>query len=54
MKLHGKRPTRAQREIIKKSGYNPNNWLVAKNTNDFMLIIHKHTGRKCPIRKDLL
>ncbi|MGG0128403.1 hypothetical protein ABEX97_15460 [Bacillus velezensis] len=28
---HGKRPTRAQKNVIKSNGLNPNNWLVSKN-----------------------
>ena len=51
MRLNGKRPTRAQREMIEKSGLNSDNWLVAKNTNDVMLIINRKTHKKRFIAK---
>ncbi|MCY7875094.1 hypothetical protein MOB01_18065 [Bacillus spizizenii] len=48
---HGKRPTRAQKDIIKKNGLNPNNWLVSKNLQheQRLIIVHRYTGtvRKC-------
>ncbi|MGY0654702.1 DUF6906 family protein [Bacillus subtilis] len=47
----GKRPTRAQKDIIKQNGLNPNNWLVSKNLQhkQRLIIVHRYTGtvRKC-------
>lgn len=42
---HGKRPTLQQKLIIKKSGFNPNNWLVIKNLPGELHIGHRETGR---------
>lgn len=48
---HGKRPTRAQKDIIKQNGLNPNNWLVSKNLQheQRLIIVRRYTGtvRKC-------
>ncbi|GED03691.1 DUF6906 family protein [Bacillus atrophaeus] len=48
---HGKRPTRAQKQIIQQNGLNPNNWLVAKNLQHErrLILVHRNTGtvRKC-------
>nr|WGD93638.1 hypothetical protein P5629_08440 [Bacillus subtilis] len=47
----GKRPTRAQKDIIKQNGLNPNNWLVSKNLRheQRLIVVHRYTGtvRKC-------
>ncbi|MGL3989092.1 DUF6906 family protein [Bacillus paralicheniformis] len=48
---HGKRPTRAQKQIIKKNGLNPENWLISKNLQheQRLVVVHRHTGtvREC-------
>ncbi len=48
---HGKRPTRAQKNVIKANGLNPNNWLVSKNLQHEhrLIIVHRNTGtvRRC-------
>lgn len=43
----GKRPTRAQRLLLIKSGINPNNWLIEKNLqhNHELHLVHRETGR---------
>ncbi|MCM3525269.1 hypothetical protein M3687_09345 [Bacillus subtilis] len=43
---HGKRPTRAQKDIIKQNGLNPNNWLVSKNLQheQRLIFVHRYTG----------
>ncbi len=43
---HGKRPTVAQKKLIKTWNLNPDNWLVSKNTSEGLLIIHRETGTK--------
>ncbi|MDV2683769.1 hypothetical protein RYX56_05530 [Alkalihalophilus lindianensis] len=40
----GKNPNRRQKESIKQSGLNPNNWLVSKANDDQLLLIHRETG----------
>jgi hypothetical protein len=41
--MRSKRPTRAQKIIIKRWHLNPENWLVKKETPYEMTIVHKHT-----------
>ncbi|WP_432803469.1 DUF6906 family protein [Alkalihalophilus marmarensis] len=41
----GKNPNRRQKESIKQSGLNPDNWLVSKANDDQLLLIHRETGR---------
>lgn len=40
----GKRPTRRQKLLLKKMGLNYDNWLIVKDTPDFMQIVHRHSG----------
>jgi hypothetical protein len=42
---HGKRPTKKQQTLIKHAGLDPINWLIAKNLNDEMLLVHRFTGQ---------
>ncbi|WP_412096061.1 DUF6906 family protein [Bacillus vallismortis] len=44
---HGKRPTRAQREIIKANGLTVENWLVSKDLRQEhrLILVHRNTGR---------
>lgn len=42
----GKKPTRKQKEAIKAANLNPNNWLVYKNLNGELHIVHRDTGTK--------
>lgn len=39
---HGKRPTKNQSIFIKDNGLNPDNWLIAKDTPELMLLVHRH------------
>ncbi|EMK2904573.1 hypothetical protein V8U55_002565 [Listeria monocytogenes] len=48
---NGKKLTRNQAEMIKGAGLNPENWLVVKNLNNTMEIIHRETGNKRVISK---
>jgi hypothetical protein len=41
---HGKRPTRAQKKLIKATGLNPLNWLVVKNLPGELHLAHRHTN----------
>ncbi len=41
---NGKKPTKNQKIFIKEHGLNYDNWLVVKNTSQFMEIIHRTSG----------
>ncbi|MCM3599364.1 hypothetical protein M3175_01370 [Robertmurraya korlensis] len=41
----GKKPTRAQRKILLENGLNPLNWLIVKNQDLQMEVVHRETGR---------
>lgn len=40
----GRKPTRKQKEAIKWSGLNPDNWLVYKKDTEHLHIVHRETG----------
>lgn len=42
----GKRPTKRQAILIKSCNLNPNNWLVFKNTDGKLHLVHRETGTK--------
>ena len=44
--MRGKNPTLKQKKIIKSYGWNPDNWLVAKNPPGELHLIHRYTGTK--------
>ena len=50
---HGKAPTKAQKIFLSSYGYNPEDWLIVKNTDKEMTIVHRHTEtiRKIPKEK---
>lgn len=39
---HGRKPTKKQSIFIKKNGLNPENWLIAKDTPEMMLLVHRN------------
>lgn len=41
---HGKKLTRKQKEFLASKRLNPINWLVERNTNDKLVVVHKQTG----------
>ncbi len=47
---NGKRPTRAQKIRLESLGLNPKNWLVIKNHQDGLEVVHRVSGkmRKIP------
>ncbi|TFE02859.1 DUF6906 family protein [Jeotgalibacillus salarius] len=47
---HGKKPTVAQRKLIKACNLNSDNWLVSKVVDDMLVLVHRYTGtvRKIP------
>ena len=49
---HGKKPTVAQKKILKGKGLNPDNWLIIKNLPDKMEIIHRQSMKTRTIPKE--
>lgn len=49
---HGKNPTVAQKKILKGKGLNPDNWLIIKNLQDRMEIIHRQSMKTRTIPKE--
>lgn len=47
----GTRPTRAQKILIAGNRLSPANWLVVKDSNESMTIIHKHTETVKTLKK---
>lgn len=47
---HGKKPTKAQKIILKEHHLNPDNWLIVKNTPTEMLVVHRYTNATRSIR----
>lgn len=41
---NGKRPTKAQKNLLRYSGLTPDDWLISKNTSTEMIIVHRFTG----------
>lgn len=41
---HGKRPTRRQKEKLKRHRLNSNNWLICKDSREVFEIVHRVTG----------
>ena len=41
--MRGKKPTRKQKILIRYYRLNPDNWLVIRNTDRELHIIHRHT-----------
>ncbi|EEK8767428.1 hypothetical protein G9477_002513 [Listeria monocytogenes] len=48
---NGKKLTRNQAKMLKNNGLNPDNWLIVKNLNDRMEIVHREKGSKRVIYK---
>ena len=48
---HGKNPTVVQKKIIKDAGLDPRFWLVTKNRDDMLKIVHRQTGEQREIKK---
>ena len=46
-----KKPTRAQKEAISAYYFNPKEWAVVKETEFYLYIINKETGKKKTIDK---
>ena len=44
--MSGKNPTRRQKAAIKQAGLDPTNWLVRKNPDGELFLVHRNTGTK--------
>ena len=42
---HGKRPSVRQCKIIQKNGLNSADWLVTKDTPEFMELVHRYSDK---------
>ena len=51
---HGKKPTLAQKQLLRCLGLNPDNWLVLKNFPDKLEIIHRHSNKTRFVQKYFL
>lgn len=50
---HLKKPTVAQRKMIQERGLNWQNWLVERDTNEEMRLVHRHSSKtRRVIRKE--
>ena len=47
---HGKKPTRAQKILLKEHHLNPDNWLIVKHTTEELLVVHRYTSTTRSIR----
>ena len=43
---NGKRPSLAQKKLMKENGLDPKNWLVVKDTTDFMEVVSRNELKK--------
>lgn len=43
---HGKNPTRQQKKLLTKWKLNPSDWLVERETEDRIVLIHRHFDNK--------
>lgn len=48
---NGRRPTKAQRNLMRYAGYDSNNWLIRKDTSTEMVIMHRFTEQMRTIPK---
>ncbi|WP_433943392.1 DUF6906 family protein [Paenibacillus sp. SN-8-1] len=48
---NGKKPTRRQKDEIRGSGLNSENWLVERDTPSELVIIHRFSGKPRTIRR---
>lgn len=44
-------PTKRQKIAMKQSGLTPENWLVSKANGDYLMVVHRETGRTKDIPK---
>ena len=50
--MRGKKPTLAQKKLLKAKGLNPENWLVVSKDGYQMVVIHRESLNRKTIRKE--
>ncbi len=50
MRKTGKKPTLKEKQLISSVGLRVENWLVQKKDNEYLYVVHRHSGnvRKLP------
>jgi hypothetical protein len=51
---HGKRPSKEQKLILQRLGYDPADWLICKNTAEELVVECRYTGKHRTIPKSQL
>ncbi len=51
---HGKRPTREQKQILKRAGFDPADWLICKITSEGLVVECRLTGQHRTIPQSLM
>ncbi len=51
---HGKRPSREQKTILKRVGFDPADWLICKNNAIGLVVECRYTGQHRRIPKSLM
>lgn len=49
--MRGKKPTYNQKKFLRKNRLDPFNWLVQKDTPDYMQIVNRYSGNERVIKK---
>lgn len=50
--MRGKKPTRAQKILLKSKGLNPDNWLVVSDDKSRMVAVHRESGKRKTIVRE--
>lgn len=48
---HGKNLTRNQKKAVAAAGLNPDNWLVVKNLENRLIVMHRQSGKTRTIER---
>jgi len=51
---HGKRPSREQKDILRRFGFDPADWLISKNTPEHLIVVSRYTSQHRTIPKSLV
>ncbi len=50
--MRGKKPTLAQKKLLKAKGLNPDNWLVVSADWERIVVVHRDSKKQRIIRKE--
>ena len=50
--MRGKKPTLAQKKLLKAKGLNPDNWLVVSDDRHRIIVMHRHSLKPKTIVKE--